>query len=883
MPEPRGLRRLIRLPWRSRSRVKQDIDQEFQFHLEMRVAELRARGLPPDTARSEALRRFGDVSDAREYCRTMDERSITEEQRRDQFAEMGSDLRFAIRQLRRSPAFTALAIVTLALGIGATTAIFSVVHRLILDPIPYKDGDRIVNLNRSNKEGNLYVTPTPKLVEAWRSRVRSLERIATFGWQDVVIDGTDDREEMKAGTMSAEVMPLLAVSPQLGRGILREDTRIGAPKVVVLGYGMWQRRFGGARDVLGRTLTIDGATYTIVGVTPRDFIVPFMDGGLRQLWLPLVDDPSSHGSQALAKMRPGVERAQVNRELTDVMQALGAESPEFKEWTALALRPQDYLGSGTRDTLLVMLAAVGMVLLIACANVANLLMARASTREREFAIRAALGAGRWRIVRQLLTESTLLALAGGALGLLVAYKGLAVIVAMRPERLAELDEVRLSPVVLLVSLGLTMLTGILFGLAPAMFASARDLGHSLKSATRSASGHLAARRFRSLLVVAEVSLSVVLLVGAGLLVRTMVKMQRADIGFDTAGLMSARFELPTSRYSKRELRAVAFEQLMQRMRTIPGLADATWAMGVPPRTGMSFGKLDIEGRAFKDNEKVTALGSQFATPEYLRVLRLPLVAGQAFSADTAGVQVMVNEAMARRYWGTPGAAVGRRLRFSDKAPWSTIVGVARDVTVPRTGAKSGGPLDLQLYLRFAGEFEEASLIFRTSAVTPDLARRLAREAKAVDAGIRVRDVSSVETAMATELAGPRFNMSLLVAFAGLALVLATVGLYGVIAYSVSQRTREMGIRLALGAGQPAVLRLVMSQGARLTIIGLVAGLAGAAALTRLMATMLYGVSPLDPATFVLVGVVLGLVAVGASYFPARRATRVDPVVALRAE
>ena len=732
-------------------------------------------------------------------------------------------------------------------------------------------------------QGNLYVTPTPKLVEAWRKRVRSLEAIATFGWKDVVVAGRDEPEEMKAGTMSAEVMPLLGVKAVVGRSILREDTKPGAPKIVVLGHGLWQRRFAGARDVVGQVMTINGASHTIVGVMPRDFAVPFMDGGVRQLWLPLEDDPDAHGAQALAKMRPNVDRDVVNRELTDVVQALGAESPEYKEWKALALRPQDYLGSGTRDTLLILLGAVAMVLLIACANVANLLLARASTREREFAIRAALGAGRWRIIRQLLTESTLLAGAGGALGLVVAYKGLDAIVALRPDRLAELDDVRLSPVVLLVSLGLTMVTGILFGLAPAMFAAAREIGHALKSATRSASGHVGARRFRSVLVIAEVSLSVLLLVGAGLLVRTMVKMQRADIGFESAGLMSARFELPEARYPKGDTRRVAFDQLMQRIRAIPGVTEATWAMGVPPKTGMTFGNLEIEGKTFKDNERVSAMWSQFPTSDYFRVIHLPVVAGRPFGKDTSGKEIMINEAMARKYWPSAAAAVGRRMRLNEKAPWATIVGVARDVTVPRTGRKTGGSMDFQLYFPFAGEFESATLIFRTSGTIPELARRLVREAMAVDPNIRVRDVASAESMLAAELAGPRFNMSLLVVFAGLALVLATVGLYGVIAYSVSQRTREMGIRLALGAGQPAVLRLVMSQGARLTVVGLVAGLAGAAALTRVMASMLYGVSPLDPATFVLVGVVLALVAVVASYFPARRATRVDPVVALRAE
>ncbi len=881
MAEHRGLRRLIRFPWRSRARIRRDIDEEFQFHLDMRVDELRARGVTPETARAEALRRFGNVRDAQEYCRTMDERSTHEQQRRNWFAELGSDVRFAMRQLRRSPAFTVLAIVTLGLGIGATTAIFSVVNRLLLNPIPYADGERFVNLNRSNLEGNLYVTPTPKLVEEWRRNVRSLEEIMTFGWEEVVVSRRDDREETEAGSLSANLLPTLGIAPVIGRAILPEDTKIGAPKVAMLGFGYWQRHYGGSRNALGDVLTINGAPHTIIGVLPRDFTVPFMDGGSRQLWLPLVDDPAAQGAQAFAKMRPGVDRARVDRELTDVVTALGVQDPQYKEWKAIALRPQDYLGDSTRDTLLILLGAVAMVLLIACANVANLLLARAATRDREFAIRAALGAGRWRIIRQLLTESLLLAIAGGALGLLVAHRGLRLIVALRPERLAELDEVRLSPTVLLVSLGLTVLTGILFGLAPAMFAAARGIGDALKTATRSASGHRGARRLRGILVIGEVSLSVLLLVGAGLLVRTMVKMQRVDVGFEAAGLTAARVQLPEQRFPNAESRAVAYDQIMERVRAMPGVTEAAWAVGIPPRTGVSFGKLEIEGRTLDANEQVSVVSSQFPTPEYFQVTRLPILAGRTFGRDTSQREVMINEAMAKAYW--PGvSAVGRHLRLSDKAGWSTVVGVVRDVTVPTTGSRSSSTR-FQMYFPNANRFESSTLIFRTAGSIADPTRQLTRVATSIDAGIRVRDVATVESMLTKQLAGPRFNMSLLVAFAGLALVLATVGLYGVIAYSVSQRTREMGIRLALGAGRPSVLRLVMSQGARLTLVGLVAGLAGAALLTRVMVGMLYGVTPLDPVTFVLVGIVLGLVALLASYFPARRATRVDPVSALRAE
>jgi putative ABC transport system permease protein len=362
----------------------------------------------------------------------------------------------------------------------------------------------------------------------------------------------------------------------------------------------------------------------------------------------------------------------------------------------------------------------------------------------------------------------------------------------------------------------------------------------------------------------------------------MVKMQRVDIGFDTSGLISARIQLPLERYKTEAARRVAFDQIMERARVIPGVTEATYAIGVPPRTGVSFGKLEIQDRALKPGEQVSLVTSQFPMPDYFKVMRHPFVAGRTFARDTSAREVIINETMAKTYWPA-GSAVGRQVRMDAKGEWRTVVGVVRDVTIPSTGLKKGSGTRMQMYFPNALSFESTTLIMRTAGTTPDLARRLLRETAVIDPSIRVRDVATVESLMTKQLAGPRFNMSLLAAFAGLALVLASIGLYGVIAYSVSQRTREMGIRLALGADQPSVLRLVMSQGARLTLFGLVVGLAGAAALTRVMVGMLYGVTPLDPITFSVVGMLLAGVAAGASYFPARRATRVDPVVALRAE
>ena len=878
-----GARRLLRLPGRSAARIARDIDEEFEFHLDMRMAELRQRGLSPEAARAEALRRFGDRRDAQEYCRTMDQRSTSEQNRRDGLFELGADVRFAARQLRRSPGFAVLAVLTLALGIGATTAIFSVVNRMLINPIPLRGGDRIVSLTRTNKEGNLYVSPTPRIVEAWRTGVRSIEAIEQYGWKEVTITGGDEPEPVEAGEMEATLPRFLGLRPALGRAFLPEETVQGAPRVAMLGYGLWRRRYGGDREVIGQPIMIDGEPYTVVGVVPRDFSVPFMDGEQRQLWLPLIKDPNAMGAQAIARLRPGATPAQASREMTDVMAALGKDEGNHDTWLARAVRPQDFVRSGTRDMLYILLGAVGIVLLIACANVANLLLARATTRQREFAIRAALGAGRGRIVRQLLTESLILAIAGGLLGLLVAHQALRLIIAIRPERLSTLDDVRLDPLVLAVCLALTMLTGLIFGLAPALFASAHRLGDALKSATRSAAGNRGARRFRGLLVVTEVALSVVLLIGAGLLVRTIREIQRTDPGFDPTHLTAARIILPEGPYRNAAQRRVAFDEVARRVSALPGVAGVTWSAGIPPYTGVAFGELEIEGRTLTGSDRVTMLGAQSATPDYFRVMRLPIVAGRAFSADTSGREVMINETMARRYW--PGTtAVGRRLRMGAKGEWSTVVGVARDVTIPTTGRKAAGTdLSFTLYHRFRGDWESGTLLVRTTGEVPNLLGAMTREIAGVDPLIRIRDVTTAEASLAKHLASPRFNMTLLAAFAAFALVLAAVGLYGVIAYSVSQRTREMGIRLALGARRRSVLGLVLGQGARLTTLGVITGLAGAAAATRLMQSMLFGVNPLDPMTFLGVGILLGAVALAASYIPALRATRVDPVIALREE
>lgn len=876
----RRWRQVIRFPFRGRARIAADIDEEFRFHLERRTDELRAQGLETHAARDGALLRFGDLHDARRYCVALDSRVERGRRRRTWLGDVAYDLRHAMRQVRRAPGVSLVVALTLALGIGATTAIFSAVRHLLLDPIPVPGGDRVVALSRTTSDGSMFITPRGEAVSAWRRGATSFEHVGTFSTTELTLSTTEAPENLTAGQISAEVMPLLGARPLLGRAFGPADGRTGAPGAVLLSHGLWQRRFGGDPRIVGQAISLDGRPFTVIGVMPRDFTVPFLFGETPRVWLPLADDPAIVGARAIAKLRPGVTRESAERELNEIMRSDPASAPHAGEWKAIVRRPQDYLGSGTRDTLLVLLGAVGLVLLIACANVANVLLARAVTRQREFVIRAALGAGSGRVVRQVLTESTLLSVAGGALGLFIAWGGLATIMRIRPQQLAALDEVRLNPEVVAFALGISLFTGMLFGLAPALFATGRRLQDPLRTSARSSTAGTGAGRARRALVVAEMSLSVVLLVGAGLLVRTLVAMQQAPLGFDPAGISRASVILPPERYTTAAQRTAAFEEILRRARGIPGVEGATWSMGVPPDLGITIGTLEIEGQDRSDAN--VTLQFNAVTPEYFGLLRNPIRAGRPLSGQpTAEPEVLVSESMARRQW--PGAsAVGQRLRLSSQGPWNRVVGVVADVTLPSTGGApfAGGQV---YYTRFSASFEEATLVVRTTSASAGLASALVRAAQAVDPMIRVRDVRTAESLIHARWAKERFNGILLTAFAVTALVLAAVGLYGVVAYSVSQRVREMGIRLALGARPVAVLRLVLLGEARLTILGVLIGLLAAGAVTGLLRGMLYAVEPTDPLTFAGVGVVLLAVALLAAWIPARRAMRVDPVVALRAE
>lgn len=875
------LRRLVRLPWRNASQIADEVDAEFAFHLEMRVAELRATGMDEEDARREAIRRFGNVSEASDYCRRTDARVERARRRSSWIADLRHDLSHAVRHFSRSPGTTALIVLMLGVGIGATTAMFSAVDRLLLHPVKGPDGDRIYSLMRADRSGTAFVEPTTELVRHWRAGVPALEEIATVGGQEVTL--TDSRsgdvESLQAGSFSANAPHLLGAQVMLGRSFSSEETKVGGPPVAILGYGLWRRRFGGSSSALGQSIQIDGKSVTIVGVLPADFRVPFVSAGSAQLWLPEIEEPGGT-SMAIGKLRLGLTTAELERELRSVLKALAESNKTYAIWDVVAKRPQDYLGNSTRDLLLVLLAAVAIVLLIACANIANILLARALGRQREFVIRAALGAGRSRVLRQVLAESVLLAVAGGTAGVFVAWRALALIVALRPQSLDDLEAVRLEPRVLLVTLAISVLTGVVFGIAPALLTARESFGGALKGTGRTTSGERGAGGLRRALIVGEVALSVVLLVGAGLLIQTLVRLQSAPIGFDPRGLASAEVRLPLDRYRTPRDREAVLPQLLEQVRAIPGVELATWSEGVPPRTGVAFGALEIEGRTLEAADKVTLVGYNSVTPEFFRVVGLSVREGHVITADTALHSVTINERFARKYW--PGSsAVGRRFRLGE-GNWMTVAAVVSDVTIPNAG-EADVVRSLQLYGSFSGEFEGAVLAVRFRGDGAGLYAAIVRATEHVDPLVRVRQLVQATDALERELTRPRFNVVLLTSFAVLGLLLSAAGLYGVIAFSVSQRAREMGIRLALGASPQGLLRLVLGEGARLTMTGLLLGLAGAAAATRALRGLLYDVGPWNGQTFAVAALVLGVVAMAASVVPALRAMRSDPALTLRDE
>jgi putative ABC transport system permease protein len=822
------------------------------------------------------------------------------------------DLRHALRVLAKSPGFTIVAVLTLALGIGANSAIFSVVNAVLLRPLAYTDSASLVNVwSKFEKDGipqNWISEP-----EYWDllQHNESFSQIAAFslGGRANLTRADGPPLQVSEASATAGLLPMLGVTPILGRTFAVDEDQTGHAQYALLSYALWQSQFAGDPNILSKSVQLDGVSYSIVGVLPKQFSL----GGRQDLWIPLGLDragPNNRGSHYLhvvARLKPETNSAQASSALVRLAGDLRRTYPNFygpaaENFDMYMVPVKDQLVSRLRPALFVLLGAVAFVLLIACANVANLLLVRASAREKELAIRTALGAGRAQLIQQLLTESVLLASAGGLLGLGLAYWGVAALRAIVPANIPRMNEVQLDPAVLAFTFGVSLLAGVLFGLAPSLHITRADLRETLNESGRSSSAGGRSRFLRASLVVSELAISVLLLAGAGLLIRSFTRLLAVSPGFQTQHLLTMELSLPAKTYPDGPPVQKFFTELMASLKTLPGVQSVGAISEMPLADSYSSGSVFFQDTSIQDTPKLQALGNlpymeidqRSATTGYFQAMQIPLVRGRLFTevddAD-APLVAIVDTNFAYRFW-PHGGAIGQHVvvdtipNVNPNTPrWRTIVGVVghvkhysldvegrQQIYFPHRQPEFGisSPRDMTLAVRTS--MDPASV---TSAIREHVA--------ALDKDLALYNVATMDELVSTSVAQPRLNLSLLVAFALLALVLAAIGVYGVMAYAVTQRTQEFGIRMALGASSSDVLKQVFLEGGRLAVLGLALGLIAALGLAQLMSSLLFGVQPRDPATFIAAAAVLVLVALAACYIPARRATRVDPLVALRYE
>jgi putative ABC transport system permease protein len=801
---------------------------------------------------------------------------------------VGRDVRYGVRLLLKSPGFTVVALSALALGLGAATAIFSVVDAVLLKPLPFPHPERLLVIWEKNPAQNKFKLQVGagNFLE-WRRQTRTLEAIAAF--EDIHVNLTEgphgrvDPEELPAQRISAELLPMLGVKPVVGRLFRPDEDQPGNAAVALLGYGLWQR-LGADRLVAGKSLRLSDKSYTVAGVLPSGFRV--LDTGA-DVWLPIALDPSdarathTRSLNVMGRLRPGVTIEQARAEFDSLGDRLERADPAFNRGWRPSLFPlREEVVGGVEQPLVVLLGAVGFLLLIACVNVANLLLARGNLRRREIAIRLAMGATRGRIAVQLLSESLLLSLAGGALGLVLAWGGVALVARLGPASIPRLAEARLDGRLFLFALGVSVATGVLFGLAPAIQCSGGKINTTLLEGGRGRTAARSGRLLRDCLVVAEVALAVLVLIGAMLLIRSFAHLRAVDLGFQPSGLVTLRLPLEGVRNAAAERRIAFLDQAEERIAALPGVR-AVAAVDTPPLTGLGIGAtFVVAGRAVPDQHPLALVRA--VTPGYFRTMGLPLLEGRDFTRSDntrTGLALVVSRTMARRYWPL-GGAVGSRLAFDPTNRLAEIVGVVGNVRQERIEGDDW----LTIYIPYAqSAFRSVSLVVRTTLPPQAVAVAAGSAIHRLDPDQPVVNGGALDSVVDQAVAGARFNTVLLAVFALVAFVLASVGVYGVVSYDVSQRTNELGIRLAMGALPASVMRLVVGQAALLAGLGIAAGLAAAWALTRLMATMLYGVEPTDPLTFAVVPVLLGAVALTAGYLPSRRVLAIDPASALRHE
>ena len=861
-----------------------EVDAELEFHMDMRAERNQALGMSPDEARREALSRFGDPALVRDALVAHDTRKHRAEGRREIFGDILQDVRFGWRSLRRAPGFAVAATLTLALGIGANAAIFSVVDAVVLRPLPFARPHELVSIGMGS--GGEFV--------ALRERLRSFDELALFVRTTHPIDDGERSERIEGANVSTNLFPMLGVTPMLGRGFHEEESVLGNNAVIVLGHALWQSKFGADPQILGRRLVLEGVHFTVVGVMPPSFRFPDRE---TKYWLPFAFNPGNMsvtwaigGKQFLGRLSPGVTLEQANLEVKAVwptlrtLNALWDPGPEYRQNATVTPLHDAVVGSS--DTLLwVLFGCVMLVLLIGCVNVANLLLARATARERELSVRAALGGGRARLIRQLVTESLLLSTLGAALGVALAYASVEWLVAVMPETIPRANEIGVSGSVLLFTAGISVLTGMLFGIVPAFRATrvSRNAGVAIGGRATSSLGH---HRVTGTLVAMEVAVAVLLAVGSVLLVRSFWALSAEDPGFQPSRVIAARVTPPGAAYREGERLASLYEGVLGRMAGLPGVervaavnrlpfAQTVWGIGVR-----------VRGQWEDGTEVLPEIGHfQEVTSGYFDTMGIPLLRGRQFTEadrDGSAPVTIVSESVARRFW--PGQdPLGKAVGYAWPSPWLTVVGIVADVKQDSIRDTLSTSMYVPWRQRTRMSGGEMWVLARTTGDPDAVAGAIRPIVAAVDRAVAVGEIQPMEAVLAGSMERTRFTMLLVAAFAAAALLLGAVGIYGVMSYLVGQRSREMGIRLALGARPFQVRRLVMRRATLLAAAGTSVGIVAALFVTRWLGSMLYGVTATDPTTYVVVPALFLIVALAASYWPARRATRVDPARALRAD